>query len=115
MTTDFCDAWTNYTFISEIPTFLNDVLKYNLGTTGMLAAAPYLVYIIVAVVVSTLSDYIRSKKILTTQKVRKITIASGFVISGSFLILMSNLENSVGVFICLIIAVSATALTRTYL
>ncbi|XP_055701822.1 vesicular glutamate transporter 1-like [Phlebotomus papatasi] len=114
MTANFCDSWTNYTFTSQIPTFLSDVLKYNLGTTGMLAAAPYLVYIIVAVVVSTLSDYIRSKKVLSTQKVRKIMIGSGFIISGSFLVLMSNLVNIVAVFICLIIAISATALTRTY-
>ncbi|XP_059615167.1 sialin-like [Phlebotomus argentipes] len=107
-----CDTWTNYTFLTQIPTFLNDVLKYNLGTTGILAAAPYLVYIFMVMIASPLTDYIRSRGILTTQQVRKTFIAIGFLGSGTFLIIMTNISNATAVVACLIISVGITAFSK---
>ncbi|XP_059615153.1 vesicular glutamate transporter 3-like [Phlebotomus argentipes] len=113
ITANFCDTWTNYTFLTQIPTFLNDILKFNLGTTGILAAAPYLVFICLAAVASPLSDFLRSRKILSTQNVRKSGIAIGFLLSGAFLVIMSNSSDATTIIVFLILAVGVTAFSRT--
>lgn len=110
---NFCDTWSSIIFQTEIPTFLNDVLKYDLGHTGIIAAAPYLMYIIVVFVVSPLSDFIRSRNILTTQQVRKIFIASGFLVTACLLSFIANLKSATAVSTSLIIAIGLTAITRT--
>ncbi|XP_055704907.1 vesicular glutamate transporter 2-like isoform X2 [Phlebotomus papatasi] len=109
---NFCDTWCSIIFQAEIPTFLNDVLKYDLGQTGIIAAAPYLIYIITVYLVSPLSDFIRSRNILTTQQVRKIFIASGFLVTACLLSLVPNLNSATAVSTSLIIAIGLTAVTR---
>lgn len=113
VTTNVCDTWSTYTFLTQIPTFLNDVLKYDLGTTGILAAAPYLMFIIMVFIVSPLSDFLRTRKFLTTQQVRKTFIGFGFLVTGAFLAIMSNLDNVTAISACLILAVGITAFSKT--
>lgn len=110
---NFCDIWTTSMFVTEAPTFLKDVLNFDFKQMGITAAAPYLMYIVIAFIVSPLSDYLRSRKILTTQQVRKIFVSSGFLGTAFFLLIMCNMDSAAAVSSCLIIAVGITAITRT--
>uniref|UniRef100_A0A1B0DR74 Major facilitator superfamily (MFS) profile domain-containing protein n=1 Tax=Phlebotomus papatasi TaxID=29031 RepID=A0A1B0DR74_PHLPP len=110
---NFCDIWTTSIFVTEVPTFLKDVLNFDFKKMGIRAAAPYLLYIVIAFIVSPLSDYLRSRKILTTQRVRKLFVSSGFLGTAFFLLLMCNMNSADAVSSCLIIAVGITAITRT--
>uniref|UniRef100_A0A1B0DPV0 Major facilitator superfamily (MFS) profile domain-containing protein n=1 Tax=Phlebotomus papatasi TaxID=29031 RepID=A0A1B0DPV0_PHLPP len=107
-----CDSWSSYTFVTLSPTYLRDVLGTDLGTTGFLSAAPYLMFIIVIFITGPLSDYLRSSKILTTQQVRKFGVGIGFLISGLFLVIMSNVTSLPAISSCLIIAIGVSAISK---
>lgn len=107
-----CDSWSSYTFITLSPTYLRDVLGTDLGTTGFLSAAPYLMFIIVICITGPLSDYLRSKKILTTQQVRKSGVGVGFLTSGLFIVIMSNVTSLPAISSCLIIAIGVSAISK---
>ena len=56
-----------YTFLTQLPTFLNDVSGWNLGKTGIVAAVPYLIMAVVLQFAGQLADLLRSRfKIRTT-------------------------------------------------
>ncbi|GAB0100078.1 MFS domain-containing protein [Sergentomyia squamirostris] len=105
-----CDALSGYIYITEAPTYLNDVLKSDLGTTGVITSVPYLVYWFFAVGVGVSSDYLRSRNILTTQQVRKTMIGSGFLAGATLTILMANLNDFTGICTCLVLTISFSAL-----
>ncbi|GAB0100073.1 MFS domain-containing protein [Sergentomyia squamirostris] len=112
LVTNMSDTMSNYIFLTQTPTYLNDVLKSDLGTTGIISAAPYLIYMLVAAGVGVSSDYLRSRNILTTQQVRKTMIASGFLICTVLILVMVNLDDPVGICACLILTISLNALTK---
>uniref|UniRef100_A0A1B0EWA2 Uncharacterized protein n=1 Tax=Lutzomyia longipalpis TaxID=7200 RepID=A0A1B0EWA2_LUTLO len=62
------DAYFSFTYMTQIPAYLKDILNYNLGTSGFLAAIPFLLFIILTPVTSIVSDFLRSRKILSTYK-----------------------------------------------
>uniref|UniRef100_A0A1B0CSX1 Major facilitator superfamily (MFS) profile domain-containing protein n=2 Tax=Lutzomyia longipalpis TaxID=7200 RepID=A0A1B0CSX1_LUTLO len=107
-----CDAWTSFTYITQIPSYLKDVLSYDIGTTGLLTAAPYMLYIITTPLFGLLSDWLRSRKILTTKSVRKLNTIIGFSLCALCLVIMCNSTNVATVLSCLIIAIGATGLTK---
>lgn len=53
------------------PNFLSTVLGFNLGHTGILAALPYLARLVFGFIFGLIGDFIRSKKLLSTNLVRK--------------------------------------------
>ncbi|GAB0100079.1 MFS domain-containing protein [Sergentomyia squamirostris] len=105
-----CDGLSGYVYITESPTYVNDVLKSDLGTTGVIAAVPYLIYLFFAVGVGVSSDYLRSRNILTTQQVRKTMIGTGFLAGAGLTILMANLNNFAGICTCLVFTICFSAL-----
>ncbi|GAB0096036.1 MFS domain-containing protein [Sergentomyia squamirostris] len=109
---ELCEAWSNFTFMSTIPRFLNDVLKSDLGTTGILAAAPYLIHIVFSAGVGIGSDYLRSRNILTTQQVRKVMMGLGFTICAILTVIMANLNDPAAIIACLILTISFSALIK---
>uniref|UniRef100_A0A1B0ESR3 Uncharacterized protein n=1 Tax=Lutzomyia longipalpis TaxID=7200 RepID=A0A1B0ESR3_LUTLO len=64
------DAYFSFTYMTQIPAYLKDILNYNLGTSGFLAAIPFLLFIILTPVTSIVSDFLRSRKILSTKTIR---------------------------------------------
>lgn len=110
-----CDIFATNVFLILTPKYLKDVLQNDLGTTGFLVAAPYLVYIPLAALTGIVSDYLRSKEILSTQQVRKAGVTIGFLVSGVFLFIMSNSSNLPAISTCLVIAIGITAISKTSL
>uniref|UniRef100_A0A1B0GHQ7 Putative permease of the major facilitator superfamily protein n=1 Tax=Lutzomyia longipalpis TaxID=7200 RepID=A0A1B0GHQ7_LUTLO len=108
-----CDAFATFTYLTQIPSYLNDVLGFNLGATGFFSAAPFLMFIILTPVASGLSDFLRSSKILSTTNVRKICISAGFLTGAICLIIMSNSKDMSTIWACLIVAVGTSTFMKT--
>lgn len=106
------DSFATFTFLTQIPAYLKDVLNYNLGATGILAATPYLLFIFLTPIASSLSDYLRSSKILSTLSVRKIFISSGFLIGAICIVIMSHSNDLPTIWTCLIIAIGMSTFTK---
>ncbi|XP_059168721.1 sialin-like isoform X2 [Physella acuta] len=93
-----CCNWGEYTFLTNIPTYMKEVLKFDIKQNGFLSALPYLGFWLLITVSSWLADLVRSKQLLSTTATRK-------------------LFNSVGKFVpaLLLIAVSFVDCTQPYL
>lgn len=57
---------------TEMPTYMKNVLDLNIKNNALLSALPYLVMTIVCMILSKISDYLTSRRILSTQFSRKL-------------------------------------------
>nr|XP_023022082.1 putative inorganic phosphate cotransporter [Leptinotarsa decemlineata] len=81
-------VWGYNTLLSEIPTYMNKIIGFNMKQNGLLSAIPYLTNFIMTYVFSYLSDYLINNNIISTTWCRKCasTIAT-LIPAASFLIL----------------------------
>ncbi|KAK0182538.1 hypothetical protein PV327_000667 [Microctonus hyperodae] len=101
----FSENWGFYTMLTQLPTFMSDVLDFKLQKTGFLSAIPYLAMAIVLQLSGHLADHLRKKNILSTTHVRKIFNCSAFLCQTIFMTLTAFVGTSTGAVICLTIAV----------
>ncbi|XP_076751180.1 major facilitator superfamily transporter 9 [Xylocopa sonorina] len=101
----FSENWGFYTMLTQLPTFMNDVLDFKLDKTGYLSALPYLAMTIVVQFSGHLADYLRTKKILTTTQVRKLFNCGAFIFQTIFMTCTGFILTPAGVVICITIAV----------
>jgi len=73
----FAQNWSFYTLLTETPSFLNDILHYNIKENGMLSALPYVFQWIMIITSGVVADYLR-KYYLSTTAVRKLMSIAGF-------------------------------------
>ncbi|XP_065071667.1 sialin-like [Rhopilema esculentum] len=93
-----------YTLLVCMPLFLRDVHKFNIATTGVLAALPWLFMSIMTLIGGFLADFLR--RYMKTVYVRKLLYVSGMVGSSSFIILAGFPERSeiAVAFMCIAVA-----------
>uniref|UniRef100_H2ZGY3 Sialin n=1 Tax=Ciona savignyi TaxID=51511 RepID=H2ZGY3_CIOSA len=73
----FCNNWGFYTLLTCLPTYLKDVLKFDIQQDGFMSALPYLVMWITINLFGLLADYLRQHNILNTTQTRKTMNAIG--------------------------------------
>ncbi|XP_012344677.1 vesicular glutamate transporter 2.2 isoform X2 [Apis florea] len=101
----FSENWGFYTMLTQLPTFMNDVLDFKLDKTGFLSALPYLAMTFVVQFSGHLADYLRVKKILTTTQVRKLFNCGAFLFQTIFMTCTGFISTTAGVVISITIAV----------
>ncbi|KZC04249.1 Vesicular glutamate transporter 1, partial [Dufourea novaeangliae] len=101
----FSENWGFYTMLTQLPTFMNDVLNFKLDKTGYLSALPYLAMTVVVQFSGHLADYLRTKKIMTTTQVRKLFNCGAFVFQTIFMTCTGFIFTPAGVVICITLAV----------
>ncbi|XP_044011343.1 sialin-like [Aphidius gifuensis] len=101
----FSENWGFYTMLTQLPTFMSDVLNFQIKKTGFLSALPYLVMAIVLQFSGHFADYLRSNNYLTTTQVRKIFNCGAFLAQTIFMISTAFVESSVSAVTCITIAV----------
>ncbi|XP_031843952.1 major facilitator superfamily transporter 9 isoform X2 [Nomia melanderi] len=101
----FSENWGFYTMLTQLPTFMNDVLDFKLDKTGYLSALPYLAMTIVVQFSGHLADHLRAKKILTTTQVRKLFNCGAFIFQTIFMTCTAFIFTPTGVVFCITIAV----------
>ncbi|CAG7835921.1 unnamed protein product [Allacma fusca] len=65
-------GWGLYTLLTELPTYMNSVLHFDLKSNSILSAAPYLMMWIFSLIASWTADYLREEHQISTTVVRKI-------------------------------------------
>lgn len=83
----FCETWGFYTLLTELPTYMKDVLKFDIQKSGFLSGLPYLILTIMVFVSSYIADVFRERKYLSTTYVRRIWIVIGYSAQAIFLLL----------------------------
>ncbi|XP_043919793.1 sialin-like isoform X2 [Protopterus annectens] len=82
----FCYNWTFYTLLTLLPTYMTDILKFNIQENGYLSALPYLGCWTFMMISGQMADYLRQKQMLTTEAVRKLCSLIGMVGPAVFLV-----------------------------
>ncbi|XP_072390780.1 putative inorganic phosphate cotransporter isoform X2 [Diabrotica undecimpunctata] len=104
-------AWGFQTMITEIPNYINKVMKCDMKSNGLLSAAPYLACFLLLIGFGSAADWIINRKILTVLTTRKIFTAVGSFIPAAALLVLSYLPDDTIVWsvIMLVIAVGVQA------
>ncbi|CAF0884887.1 unnamed protein product [Brachionus calyciflorus] len=80
----FCSNWGIYLFLTQLPTFLKDVLKFDIKSNGLISAIPYIASSILNLLSSIISD-----KLITSGKLSRTNTRRLFGFIGLFVPLCS--------------------------
>ncbi|XP_063821196.1 sialin-like [Ostrinia nubilalis] len=101
----FSENWGFYTLLTFLPTFMQDVFKFETSQTGWLAAVPYLAMAIVLQVAGHLADWLLRRGILTRTNIRKLFNCGAFISQTIFMVAAAYATTVTSCLICLTIAV----------
>ncbi|KAK7110181.1 hypothetical protein V1264_014101 [Littorina saxatilis] len=82
--THTCSNFGTYTFLTNIPTYMKEVLHFDIKQNGLLSALPYIGFWLSIVVSGQLADLARSRGLVTTTQARKIGNSIGMLFPGIF-------------------------------
>lgn len=95
--------------LSQIPTYLNKIMKFDLKSNGFLSALPYIVQFVLSLLFSVISDYVTNRKILTLTSARKVFNCIGMIIPAISLIFLGYCTNATLGVVVLIIGVGTNS------
>ena len=61
-----------YLFLTQLPTYMKEVLKFDIQSNGGLSALPYIIFWLITIVSSIAGDHLIKNKTLSKTAVRKI-------------------------------------------
>uniref|UniRef100_A0A6A7G258 Sialin n=1 Tax=Hirondellea gigas TaxID=1518452 RepID=A0A6A7G258_9CRUS len=64
--------WGFYTLLTEMPSYLNNILHFDIKKNAMLSALPYLLMWVISITSGFIADWVRSSGRLSTTTTRKI-------------------------------------------
>ncbi|XP_035211568.1 putative inorganic phosphate cotransporter isoform X1 [Stegodyphus dumicola] len=76
--THFGQNWGFYTLLTEMPTYLSNILHFDLKKNGTLSALPYLMQAVCAMLASISADKLRATNRFTITTIRKIINSIAF-------------------------------------
>ncbi|XP_055900366.1 sialin-like isoform X1 [Biomphalaria glabrata] len=86
--------WGAYTLLTNIPTYINEVLKFDITSNGLVSALPYIMFWLVINIGGWLADLIRKKELLSTGITRKVFTAVGKIAPAVMLIALGYVDCS---------------------
>lgn len=103
--------WNSYTFITSTPTYMKEVLKFNMSQNGFVSAAPYVGMWIGQILFSFLCDFLQKRNLLSVSSIRKLMNSIGMLTPGLIIIILAYLrcENRYVAVALLTIGLSATS------
>ncbi|KAK7333260.1 hypothetical protein VNO80_30025 [Phaseolus coccineus] len=96
----FCHNWGTFILLTWMPTYYNQVLKFNLTESGLFCVLPWLIMALSANVGGWIADTLVSKGVSVT-RVRKIMQTIGFLGPAFFLTQLSHINSPVMAVLCM--------------
>ncbi|CAF1209802.1 unnamed protein product [Rotaria sordida] len=81
-----CSNWGTYTFLTSTPKYMNEVLKFNITSNGLLSSVPYIVLWLNINISGFIADVIIRKNLLTTTNTRKLFNILGNLVPAIFVL-----------------------------
>uniref|UniRef100_A0A8D0C9F8 Sialin n=1 Tax=Salvator merianae TaxID=96440 RepID=A0A8D0C9F8_SALMN len=82
----FSYNWTFYTLLTLLPTYMKEILRFDVQENGFLSALPYFGCWVCIILSGQLADYLREKKNMSTVCVRKTFTLIGMIGPAVFLV-----------------------------
>ncbi|RNA08779.1 sialin isoform X2 [Brachionus plicatilis] len=90
----FCFHWGGYLYMTQIPTYIRDVLKFDIESNGILSSIPFFVSWIIVINSSFVADYLISRNKMPKIYVRKLYTALSMFTPMIALIFLSYVDCS---------------------
>lgn len=71
MVLHYGNLWGLYFLITAAPTFMNEVLGFNLAHAGILASLPYLARLFAGFIFGSIGDSLRGNQMMSVTMIRK--------------------------------------------
>ncbi|XP_059615152.1 vesicular glutamate transporter 3-like [Phlebotomus argentipes] len=101
MASHFADNWTYVTFLTQLPTFLRDIIGLEVQASGIISAIPYIIRSCFLAIGGYLADWCQIKGYLTTRQVRRYFNCGAFLFISASMLFVAFLENSVAIVVFL--------------
>lgn len=111
LTAGFCWGWGFITMLTQLPTFLADVLDFDLKKNGLLSSLPYITMSLMSVLAGYLSDLMVTKKVMSTTYVRKCFTSIALLFQMIFILLASQILNPAINVVCIMLTIGIGAFT----
>ncbi|XP_075029458.1 sodium-dependent phosphate transport protein 3-like isoform X1 [Calonectris borealis] len=82
----FCTDWLFYMLLTSMPTFMSNVLHFDLRENGLLSSLPYVGNGLGHILAGLLADFLLARRVLGTAAVRKLFSALGMLLPAVFLV-----------------------------
>jgi len=86
-----CSNWLHYTLLTGLPTFMKEVLKYDIKQNGVLSSIPYLAMVVTQMCIGYLADYLRSHY-LSTRYTRRLLQSISFLGSSACMVAVGFID-----------------------
>lgn len=87
--TQMCQNWSYYTLLTSLPTYMDNVMHFDLKSNGFLSALPYLGAWLLSTMSGVVADFLIERRVFSISVVRKIFTVIGMVPGAAFLIAVS--------------------------
>ncbi|XP_049776012.1 vesicular glutamate transporter 2-like isoform X2 [Schistocerca cancellata] len=82
-------CWGYYTLLTEIPTYMSNVLGFDIASNGLLSALPYVVNCALSLAFSWIINGVEKKEIFSKGTLRKVANSIGYWIPAAALVALS--------------------------
>lgn len=86
MVVEFGHNWAFYTLLTNLPTYMNNILHFSLKSNGVLSALPYMFRFILTISAVCFSDWMNARAFWTTTTLRKTFSIVAFMGCGGALV-----------------------------
>ncbi|GMP43505.1 hypothetical protein CsSME_00012839 [Camellia sinensis var. sinensis] len=108
----FCHNWGTFILLTWMPTYYNQVLKFNLTESGLLCVLPWLTMAVFANIGGWIADTLVSKGLSITA-VRKIMQSIGFLGPAFFLTQLSHIKTPALAVLCMACSQGSDAFSQS--
>ncbi|XP_064631101.1 sialin-like [Lineus longissimus] len=89
-----CCNWGTYTFLSNTPTYMREVLKFNIKANGVFSSLPFVGFAILINATGFLADFLRSRALVSTTMCRKIFNSLGMLVPAALVLVLGYIDCS---------------------
>lgn len=101
--------WGFWTLMTEIPTYMSHILKFDIKSNSYLSALPYFILWILSFIFSACADYLISRKVTSIGTTRKLFNSIGLIIPGLALVFLGLVTSVTPAIVLLVIAVAVNS------
>ncbi|XP_018568852.1 sialin isoform X2 [Anoplophora glabripennis] len=84
-----CSVFGYFTVVNQLPTYMKDVLHFNIKNNGLLSSLPYLGKYLMAIIASWLADKLRRSGKLSTTVTRKVFTTFALLVPAVLMIIQA--------------------------
>ncbi|XP_061679481.1 sialin isoform X2 [Syngnathoides biaculeatus] len=107
--TQMCSNWSFYTQLTSLPTYMSNMLHFDLKANGFLSALPYLAAWLTATLTGFVADRLIERRALSVTAVRKLFTLTGMLFPAVFLLALAYAGCSPALTVAFLTLTSATA------